>query len=347
MNDYALYRLPYASQAFRIDDEHDEALTLYSTDGLVEVSGFMVAPFAVASDTPIVVIRGKAKPVSLQRKVNTLCIRQTEDRISYADDFYRFHEAIMKGRFSKLVLSRYARIDTDENIDAEGLFAEACRQYPRQMIALVSTSKTGTWLVATPEILVSKISDRWQTMALAGTMAYNGTMNYNWSEKNIAEQKIVADYIGRNLALFASDIQVTDTYTVRAGNLVHLRSDFSFAVGNDGNCNIGKVVDTLHPTPAVCGLPKQQAMEFILENETYERRYYSGYLGPWNVDGMSSLFVTLRCMEIKGKNCILHAGGGLLRESQEQSEWNETDAKMNVMRNLMYPTITKLGSDVF
>ena len=208
------------------------------------------------------------------------------------------------------------------------------------MIALVCSEVAGTWLMATPEILLALDGYQWRTMALAGTMAWEGKKQYEWSEKNKKEQQLVAHYIEEALSTFATDLEISEPYTVKAGNLVHLRSDFSFTLDDsltDGN-GLGKLVDALHPTPAVCGLPKQEAMEFIIANESIDRRYYSGYCGPWNVGGMTALFVSLRCMELSAHRSVLYAGGGLLAESSEESEWQETMMKMEAMRRLCTQT---------
>ena len=140
-------------------------------------------------------------------------------------------------------------------------------------------------------LLIAEDGGSWHTMALAGTMPYEGTTDCRWSGKNIAEQQMVADYISQCLSPFVTDMTVTEPYTIRAGNLLHLRSDFSFRFGNDTSdvCGIGNVIETLHPTPAVCGLPKNDALRFILENENVDRRYYSGFLGPWHTGGKASL----------------------------------------------------------
>lgn len=337
MNDFAMYRLPYAAAAYRIDDMADEPLTLMSASELDDVKGFVMAPFVVSADAPIIVIRGEAKRIDLP--VENVLIKGVEhaDREAYAKDFEAFHSAIVSGQFSKLVLSRCSEVVADKPFAVEKLFSEACHRYPRMMIALVSSGIAGTWLMATPEILIAADGDKWRTMALAGTMPYQGSLDCRWSQKNIAEQKFVADYISQCLQPFVMDMEVSEPYTVRAGNVVHLRSDFSFCFNKDAACGrgIGNVVEALHPTPAVCGLPKQEAMDFILDNETGDRRYYSGYFGPWNIAGESSLFVSLRCMEISGCHCFMHAGGGLLADSVEQSEWNETVIKMEAMRQLV------------
>ena len=337
MSDFVLYRLPYEGEAYRIDDTNAEPLTLPSASCLDDVRGFVMAPFVASADTLLVVIRGEARKVDIQPEALHVSGTETSDREAYSKAFSLFHSAVVDNRFSKLVLSRCAEVVAHEAFCPQQLFAEACRRYPRMMVALVNSSVAGTWLMATPELLIAEDGGSWHTMALAGTMPYEGTTDCRWSGKNIAEQQMVADYISQCLSPFVTDMTVTEPYTIRAGNLVHLRSDFSFRFGNDTSdvCGIGNVIETLHPTPAVCGLPKNDALRFILENENVDRRYYSGFLGPWHTGGKASLFVSLRCMEISGTRCVMHAGGGLLADSDEESEWQETEMKMEAMRRLI------------
>ena len=91
----------------------------------------------------------------------------------------------------------------------------------------------------------------------------------------------------------------------------------------------------LHPTPAVCGMPKNTAQELILREEHLQRAYYSGFSGPLNVHNTTHFFVSLRCMQLFQRRCTLYAGGGLLPASDEQSEWNETALKLNTMLNVL------------
>ena len=99
--------------------------------------------------------------------------------------------------------------------------------------------------------------------------------------------------------------------------------------------NLGNVIADLHPTPAVCGMPKALAQDFILREEHLYRAYYSGFTGPLNVWKTTHFFVSLRCMQLLDNRCILYAGGGLLTASNEQSEWNETELKLNTMLNVL------------
>ena len=334
MSDYALFRMPYAQQAYRVGDGTQQPVVLTSAQQLDDVSGFVMAPFVATPQHPILVIPGEAQPYTLATDSYMSHGVEHYSREDYSHAFARFHDAIVEGRFSKLVLSRCSEVDMDTEIDPERFFSEACHRYPRMMIALVRSDIAGTWLMATPEILIAQDGDRWNTMALAGTMRYEGEQDYQWSAKNIAEQEMVVRYVDECLRPLAIDINIGNPYTVRAGNLVHLRTDISFRLSPDSPHGIGTIVDALHPTPAVCGLPKREAMSFIIDNESIERKYYSGYLGPWNIAGQSSLYVSLRCMQMYSHKYILHAGGGLLKESNEESEWRETMMKMQAMRNL-------------
>jgi hypothetical protein len=115
-----------------------------------------------------------------------------------------------------------------------------------------------------------------------------------------------------------------------------LRSDFNFPLPD--NKKLGELLKRLHPTPAVCGLPKEETYRFIRENEGYDRSYYSGFIGWLAPEGKSDLYVNLRCMNILRGSFVLYAGGGILASSEIESEWLETEAKMQTMKRLINST---------
>jgi isochorismate synthase len=82
-------------------------------------------------------------------------------------------------------------------------------------------------------------------------------------------------------------------------------------------------------------LPKQEAFQFILDYEHHQRSYYSGFLGPLFVNGQTNLYVTLRCMQLFENGYRLYAGGGLLKDSVEELEWQETETKLDTMRRIL------------
>lgn len=341
MSAYAIYRLPHEDHATLIQQTEGEPVECFSCTELNGKSGFVIAPFEVKENQPILLIQGESKRVACGS--GDVCVREPFlDPISpdptYAIDFANYHSQLELGMFRKIVLARCADEKKEEKVEPMDLFYRACALYPRMFIALVETEKSGCWLTATPEILLDGEGQDWRTIALAGTMKLEGEQlkgegeALRWSTKNIQEQRIVATYITECLEQFTGDFREEGPRTVRAANLVHLRSDFTFKLENQDH--IGDLLQTLHPTPAVCGLPKREAFQFITRNEHSPRRYYSGFMGP--LGQQTHLYVSLRCMNIERNVCHLYAGGGLLKDSTEEQEWTETEAKMETMRRLLY-----------
>ena len=100
---------------------------------------------------------------------------------------------------------------------------------------------------------------------------------------------------------------------------------------------MGNFIAELHPTPAVCGLPKNLADDFIRLKEKHERKYYTGYLGPWKLNQQVDLFVNLRCMEVTDDEFILYAGGGITAHSIPEKEWEETNQKAATLLAVINP----------
>ena len=357
MQAYAIYRLPHEDHATIIRQKDGTPVELRSLSDLNGRSGFVVAPFEVKSDQPVVLIEGEKTICHLERsrEISPRAALGRDDKREdgrddkeervrdgkpssyYKVDFANYHSQLENGHFRKIVLARCADEDMPAGVEKMDLFYRACEMYPRLFIALVETPQSGCWLTATPEILLDGKAQDWRTIALAGTMKLEGDQlngegeTLTWSTKNIQEQRIVATYITECLEQFTGDFREEGPRTVRAANLVHLRSDFTFKLAD--NEHIGDVLQALHPTPAVCGLPKREAFNFIVKNEHTPRRYYSGFMGPLQMDD-THLYVSLRCMNIEGDKCHLYAGGGLLKDSTEEQEWQETEAKLETMRRL-------------
>lgn len=339
---FALYRLPHDSGCTLVEQVTGEPRRLRSCADLNGVQGFVVAPFQVSESCPLLVIRPDRVtrlPVEPPRLRVPPLQRADGYYDEYAIDFANFHAQLLSGTFRKIVLARSATIELADAASPRQLFWQACQRYPRLFIALVALPDGTCWLTATPEILLEGTGSQWRTIALAGTMQLEGDdlngegERARWSTKNIQEQRYVATYIAECLERFSIDFSEAGPRTVRAANLVHLRSDFTFTLGDDSR--VGSLLDALHPTPAVCGLPKRAALDFIVANEHSPRQYYSGFMGPLGMDGATHLYVSLRCMHISGRRCQLYAGGGLLPDSQLEQEWLETEAKLQTMRGLM------------
>lgn len=345
---WALYRLPHADHYVRIRQTSGEPEALLSCAQLNGREGFVVAPFDIRPDQPVLLIRPDAVEAYPLPGKSGLSVLSGKSEISspspsYAVDFANFHAQLLSGTFRKIVLARCADESTACPLAPEELFFRACQRYPRLFISLVYTSLSGYWLTATPEILLENDGPQWRTIALAGTMKLEADQlqgegeTVTWSTKNIQEQRYVATYLTECLERFTGDFREEGPRTVRAANLVHLRSDFTFTLPD--SLHVGDLLQALHPTPAVCGLPKQDAFRFITHNEHTPRRYYSGFMGPLSICSplpSTHLYVSLRCMNIEGCQYHLYAGGGLLKDSILEQEWLETEAKLETMRSLLY-----------
>lgn len=347
MTAFAYYRLPYLHHANFVAQHQGEPEVLSSVAELNGKEGFVIAPFSPSSDCPVLLIHPDESRLLAISDERTASSSETEFKESisahdiYAEDFECFHRELEKGTFRKIVLARKATLRMADK-DFEKLFMKACRMYPRLFVALVYTTQSGMWLMATPEILLKGEQGKMQTMSLAGTQKAEPSRTIadypiegvEWSPKNREEQQYVTDYIEDCIRAFSDDYQLKGPYTTMAANLYHLRTDITFLLRNEGK--LGDVIHTLYPTPAVCGIPKDEARQFILQHEHQSRKYYSGFVGPISPQGKTHLFVSLRCMNILPDGiCELYAGGGLLKESEMEKEWKETEAKMQTIRRVL------------
>ena len=248
----------------------------------------------------------------------------------YVQAFTKFKQELVKENFAKLVLSRPYFCLPKKNLSYS--FLELCKTYPNAFCYMAKVGSKGIFMGASPEILASVDDNVLKTMSLAGTMPKSSNNHYEWSPKNIKEQQLVTDYIISKLRPYATSIATDGPTTHEAGPVVHLLTKISANINNDTDKL--SAVSSLHPTPAVCGLPKEKALNFILENEGYKREYYAGYIGLISPNNLK-LFVNLRCLFFNGKTAVLYAGGGLLKDSILEEEWQETENKLKTLRDLI------------
>lgn len=258
-------------------------------------------------------------------------------------------DAIQKGLFDKVVLSHY--VTSREKIESPiRVFKNLLNTYQTAFVYLWYHPKAGMWLGATPEKLLEMDGPIGKTMSLAGTQLY--TENVIWESKEQEEQKFVTKYIGEALKGKVVNYTETDPYTVQAGTLAHIKTDIMFTLKRE--VSLSEVVRQLHPTPAVCGTPKEEAKEFILENEGYDRSFYTGFLGELNLTKertnnrrntenrvfntarkTSDLYVNLRCMQITNGEANIYVGGGITKDSDPKKEHQETINKSLTMRKVL------------
>jgi len=334
---FALFRLPAADHYF--DLKAEAAAVLDSLDGLSAERGFLIHPFQ-ASRAPILLLRPTQlnclplPTISEEKTCHSSPVTCHLERSDYARSFAEVQTSLQKGECEKVVLARrmeYAATLSDNDLKA--LFFKACAHYPECFVALFSTPQSGTWLTATPELLLEKekAANAFRTMALAGTdtaAAANSTALD--APKNRREQQIVSQFIAEALRPIATAYDASPTYIRQTAGLAHLCTDIRFETA----AALPQILQRLHPTPAVCGLPRDAALQTILHAEHFDRAYYAGFCGPLGIGERTAFYVTLRCLTRTRNGIALYAGGGILPQSREDDEFEETRRKAEVMLRL-------------
>ena len=153
------------------------------------------------------------------------------------------------------------------------------------------------------------------------------------TQKEIEEQALVCRYIVdcfKKIRL--REYEEHGPKTVMAGSLLHLRTDFRVDMKATGFPQLGSVMlDLLHPTSAVCGMPRKEAHEFLQANEDFDRSFFAGFIGPVNIQEETSIYVNLRTASLKGEHAILYAGAGVTEDSDPEKEWEETELKCQII----------------
>lgn len=250
-------------------------------------------------------------------------------------------KAIQENEFKKVVLARKKGIALPENFDPVKAFDHLCKDQFNSFVSLVFIPQTGLWIGASPELLVSiNKQNIFKTTSLAGTQKFQEgeeLSNAVWTQKEIEEQALVSRYI---ISCFKTirlrEYEEDGPKTVRAGNMIHLQTDFLVDINEVNFSDLGTVMlDLLHPTSAVCGMPKEGALTFINSQEQLDRKFYSGFIGPVNIDHESHIFVNIRCAEIGSKNATLYSGAGITAGSNPDKEFDETELKMGMMESIL------------
>jgi len=268
---------------------------------------------------------------------NTKLIPNEKSQLDFEKLVQKGIDALQSETFQKVVLSRNETVAIS-NFEIEMAFKKLVVNYPTAFNYCFFHPKTGLWLGATPEQFLKVSNHEIQTVALAGTQVFDTTEEVIWEAKEKQEQEFVTDFIVSNLKQYVDEVTVSEPYTARAGNIVHIKTNIS---ANLQHQNLKPIIEALHPTPAVCGLPKETARNFILKNEGYEREYYSGFLGELNIDlatfktEQSDLFVNLRCMKIVENAAELFIGCGITKDSNPNKEYIETVNKSLTMKKVL------------
>lgn len=373
----AFWRLPQATE-LHVIVSFSPAKKLAKVDLDELNTGFVVSPFDNA-ESPIQFISGdlllsfdfdevhsnhdfqKDSPNPAEARFTELLFSLL-DRESITPDFYtkaqpgheqqpNYHayvaacvKAIEAEQVQKVVPARFKEIEIAPDFDVITWWLKLNQAYENAFVSLVSMPYIGTWLSATPEILIEQSGEIFRTVALAATQKKDpkkAVSDTAWTQKEIEEQALVSRYIINCFKkIRLREFVEKGPKTTAAGNLLHLKTEYTVNMNETNFPELATVMlELLHPTSAVAGMPKQEALAIIHGWEGFERVLYSGYLGPVHVDEATHIFVNLRCMQLFKEKARLYAGAGVTEDSDPEKEYAETEIKFNTLLNVIAPLL--------
>jgi salicylate biosynthesis isochorismate synthase len=247
---------------------------------------------------------------------------------------------IRSGAFAKVVLARSVAVTAAQPVAAFDVVAELRLRYPQCYI--YGWQRGDAVLVgASPELLVARKERQVRSMLLAGSAPRGENDGDDQargqalmaSAKDRSEHRLVVDDVTERLAAVASDVVVAPIALRRMPTVQHLATEVSAATRED--VPVLEIVDRLHPTPAVGGTPRDQALAYIDKVEGIDRGWYSGGIGWFEANGNGEVAVALRCALIRGDHALVFAGNGIVADSDPTAELAETRLKLRPLLELL------------
>ncbi|MDR4892873.1 MULTISPECIES: chorismate-binding protein [unclassified Chryseobacterium] len=317
------FKLPFDERLLSADEKNSKnAVSFFSYNGLDQIS-FSGDIFEINS------VEFSHTSITNEDLTNDPTNSPAETKEEYCKTLQEVIEVIKDHNLPKLVYSRRKIFIDFTLINYKESFKNLCESYPNAFRYLFNDGQNA-WMGAFSEVLgkFNKRTHEFETMALAGTLP----VSEEWSEKEIEEQKPVTTYIQDILKNYSDTVQQSETYDHISGNIKHLRTDFKTSIKPE---DLDSIIQDLHPTPAVCGIPKDFCNENIRKYEKFPREFYAGYIKVETEDSIL-YFVNLRCARLYKDAVHVFVGGGITAQSDPEKEWRETELKSEaILKNLV------------
>jgi menaquinone-specific isochorismate synthase len=248
---------------------------------------------------------------------------------------------IRSGYIRKVVLSRRIILDVLRQPDHVSILRTLSRRFPN-CYSFVFKSGESVFIGASPEKLVSVKEDKAFCHAIAGSIRRGTTSDEDkllekqllTSGKNLSEHNFVIEHIRSALEPFSRSVAVDSQRTIKKlSNIQHIYTGIEGKLGDNGS--LFDLLDVLHPTPAVGGIPVKESMELIKKLETYDRGWYAGFLGWITPDWTGDFFVSIRSALLKLNKLYAFAGSGIVADSDPDAEFEETETKLQAIKSLV------------
>lgn len=258
---------------------------------------------------------------------------ESTEKSEYLKNIHRLISEL-KSNGNKVVISRVinGNISNDEQKPLPLAITELIKANPYAFALVIRSARGGLWVIISPELLLKETEVSFETVALAGTRS-NGTET-DWDKKNIREQRYVTDYILKKWQSVGLSPEEGTTHTLKAGKVEHICTPIT---AQKSGIHIEKIIDSMNPTPAVCGAPQEYALEKIKHIENHKRLLYAGATAVLDENGNHSVFVNLRCFHLnRDGRYNIFVGGGITGDSSPEDEWNETEMKAQQLLDCLH-----------
>jgi menaquinone-specific isochorismate synthase len=257
-------------------------------------------------------------------------------RDPYRAALHRGLALVEQGELRKLVIAARERLELRGPLDPRLLLAHLRRSQPGSCRFLWQSTADAALLGASPERLFSLREGLLRADALAGTRPSGaGAGELLGSEKDRHEHELVVETITQVLRRAGlAPRHPRHPRLARHGGLVHLHTPITAAQGGQSPLALA---EALHPTPAVAGLPRREAMAWLRTLEPFERGHYAAPIGWIDNQGDGELRVAIRSGLLRPGRLEITAGAGLVRGSVPDREEREVALKLRVLRDQLLP----------
>lgn len=257
----------------------------------------------------------------------------TPDRATWRAQVENAIERIDRGDLQKVVLAQSLSAELEGRVNAPDILSRLGEQYPDCYRFLFAPVGGSAFFGASPERLVTVAGRSVETEALAGSIGRGETpadderlaRTLLESPKNSHEHDLVVEAIRDQLGAMDAHSRTGERTVRRLATLQHLQTPIRAELPADEH--VLSLVEALHPTPAVGGLPPDDALDTIRELETFDRGWYAAPVGWFDEAGDGTFAVAIRSGLADGETATLFAGAGIVPDSDPNGEWDELQLK--------------------
>jgi len=248
-------------------------------------------------------------------------------------EYPEWEKGVLKAKSSieKVVLARRITLTFEGELDPFSLFSALLREGAYQFY--IEPRKGLAFFGVSPERLYYREGSEVLTEAVAGTRAKGELLKHELlsDPKELAEFEFVKRDIGEKLAPYLDEIKVSKTSVCDAKNVQHLYAKLSGTLKESSD---EQVIDSLHPTAATLGYPKDESRSFLQENEPFDRGLYAGGFGLITPES-ADMAVAIRSALFQDGKLHIYSGTGIVEKSQPEKEWEELDLKIQPFREVL------------